>query len=108
MGIWVIHIEGCQIWVQVGHAFWRLLLVWYECWYMNDPYTSTHTNIRVTAKKRDPQICHLCMYDPYTNTHTIIRVTTKKRDPQICHLCMYDPYTSTHTHQQTPTHTHTR
>ena len=25
-GIWVIHIEGCQIWVQDGHAFWRLLL----------------------------------------------------------------------------------
>ena len=25
-GIWVIHIEGCQIWVQAGHAFWRLLL----------------------------------------------------------------------------------
>ena len=20
-GIWVIHIEGCQIWVQDGHAF---------------------------------------------------------------------------------------
>ena len=25
-GIWVIHIEGCQIWVQDGHAFWRSLL----------------------------------------------------------------------------------
>merc|ERR1712004_862949 len=48
---------------------------------MYDPYTSTHTIIRVTAKKR-----HLltprfgtCMYDPYTSTHTIIRVTAKKR-----------------------------
>merc|ERR1712218_541765 len=65
---------------------------------MYEPYTSsTHTIIRVTVKKRDPKICHLCMYDPYTSTHTIIRVTVKKRDPQICHLCMYDPYTITHT-----------
>merc|ERR1711952_86971 len=60
---------------------------------MYDPYTSTHTIIRVTVKKRH----HLaprfgtCMYDPYTSTHTIIRETVKK-----CHhlaprfaTCMY-------------------
>merc|ERR1711940_156304 len=27
-----------------------------------------------------PQICHLCVLDPYNSTHTIIRVTAKKRD----------------------------
>merc|ERR1712004_883592 len=40
-----------------------------------------------------------CMYDPYTSTHTIIRVTAKKRPlltPRFG-TCMYDPYTSTHT-----------
>ena len=25
-GIWVIHTDRCQIWVQTGDAFWRLLL----------------------------------------------------------------------------------
>ena len=27
-----------------------------------------------------PDLGPLCMYDPYTSTHTIIRVTVKKRD----------------------------
>ena len=55
---------------------------------MYDPYTSTHTIITVTAKKRDQLTPRFgtCMYDPYTSTHTIITVTAKKRDPQIWDL----------------------
>merc|ERR1711873_25695 len=77
-----------------------------------------------------PDLGPLCMYDPYTSTHTIIRVTVKFRHQlaprfgtpmyvgpiyqhshhhksncqipspactQIWDPCMYDPYTSTHT-----------
>merc|ERR1711889_2689 len=76
------------------------------------------------------QIWHLCMYDPYTSTHTIIRVTVKFRHhlaprfgtpmyvrpiyqhshhhksncqipspacTQIWDLCVLDPYNSIHT-----------
>merc|ERR1711978_124469 len=49
--------------------------------YVYDPYTSTHTIIRVTAKKRHQFAPRFgtYVYDPYTSTHTIIRVTVKKR-----------------------------
>merc|ERR1711873_371844 len=39
-----------------------------------------HKSNRQKASTAHPQICHLCMYDSYTSTHTIIRVTVKKRD----------------------------
>ena len=34
------HTYRSQIWVQTGHAFWRLLLWWCECWYMGHTYRS--------------------------------------------------------------------
>merc|ERR1711952_28612 len=40
-----------------------------------------------------------CMYDPYTSTHTIIRVTVKKRDPQIWHLYVIPIYQHSHHHK---------
>ena len=39
-----------------------------------------HKSNRQKAWPLCTQIWDLCMYDPYTSTHTIIRVTAKKRD----------------------------
>merc|ERR1712218_462887 len=38
-----------------------------------------HKSNRQKASTSCTQIWHLSMYDPYTSTHTIIRVTAKKR-----------------------------
>merc|ERR1711978_470405 len=53
---------------------------------MYDPYTSTHTIITVTVKKRDhlaPRFATSVCWTPYNSIQTIIRVTVKKRGPQI-------------------------
>merc|ERR1712004_662511 len=42
-------------------------------------YSYDGVSNRQKASTAHPQICHLCMHDPYTSTHTIIRVTAKKR-----------------------------